>query len=215
MLDKNTPIGSLHLLRPGLQPEPALPNAGERNLRRFVGAAVKYATNHLIRDFPSYAVRHAWYRHLLGWYIGPGANILTGQTVEFQSLRTNGKRVSIGAGTRIDHGCLLSTAGGLLIGDHVCISPGVWLVTRSHDVNDPTFQNVERPIVIDSYVWIGPRATILGGITVGEGAIVMTGSVVTQDVEPYCIVSGVPACVVGARELRSPSYSLPPRSLFE
>jgi acetyltransferase-like isoleucine patch superfamily enzyme len=74
---------------------------------------------------------------------------------------------------------------------------------------------VFRPLVIDEYAWIGSRATILGGVTIGRGAVVRAGAVVTQDVEPNSVVAGVPATVVGTRELSTPSYMLNYRPLFE
>lgn len=177
-------------------------------------AAVEYATNHLISWIPSYTARHVWYRHVLSWYLGPDTAVLTGQSVHIGSQRRNGRKVSIGAGTVIDHNCLLYTVGGLLIGEHVYISPGVWLLTQSRDMNHPAFAETHQPIVIDDYAWIGARATILGGVTVGRGAVVQAGALVAQDLEPYTIAGGVPARVVGSRELHSPSYSLDYHPLF-
>ncbi len=56
------------------------------------------------------------------------------------------------------------------------------------------FQKIEhKPIVIEDDVWIGARATILGGVTIGRGAIVAAGAVVTKSVPPFTIVAGVPA----------------------
>ncbi len=59
------------------------------------------------------------------------------------------------------------------------------------------------------------RATILGGVTIGEGAVVMAGAMVTRDVLPYAVAGGVPARVVGNRELCDPSYSFDFQPLFE
>jgi acetyltransferase-like isoleucine patch superfamily enzyme len=178
-------------------------------------AAIQYVTNHLISRIPSYTVRHAWYHYVLRWYLGPDAAILMGQYVRVKRLRANGTRVSIGGGTVIDHDCLLYTPGGLLIGENVYISPGAWLLTASRDINSPQFTETHQPIVIDDYVWVGARAIILGGVTIGRRAIVQAGALVTQDLEPNSIATGVPARVVGTRELPSPSYSLNYRPLFE
>jgi acetyltransferase-like isoleucine patch superfamily enzyme len=178
-------------------------------------AGIKYVTNHLINCLPSYAVRHAWYHHVLGWYLGPDVAIFMGLQVHMRSARLDGKRVSIDSDSVISHDCLLSTGAGLVIGEHVLISPGVWLVADSHDIDDPQFSDICRLIVIDEYAWIGPRATILGGVTVGRGAIVLAGALVTQDVEPNSVVAGVPATVVGTREVSNPLYTLNCRPLFE
>ncbi|HLZ63933.1 MAG TPA: acyltransferase [Ktedonosporobacter sp.] len=183
-------------------------------MRRILAAALRYMTNHVISHIPSYTARHAWYRHMLGWRLGPKVAILMGQYVQMGGVRSSGKHVSIGKGTVINYGCLLYTTGGLVIGENVSISAGVWLVTGSHEMNDPQFIATYRPIVIGNYVWIGMRATILGGVTIGEGAVVMAGAVVTRDVAPYAVVGGVPARVIGQRELRTPSYTLT-SGLFE
>lgn len=184
-------------------------------MRRVISAAIKGATNHLINSIPSYTIRHAWYRYVLGWYIGPDASILLKQHIQIQNLRSNGRRVSIGAGSVIEQGCLLSTAGGLIIGEHVHISPGVWMVTLRFDSNDTDTAGTHAPIVIDDYAWVGPRAMITGGVTIGTGAVVQSGALATQDVEPNAVVSGVPAHVIGKRVLRKPSRTVRYRPLFE
>lgn len=171
-------------------------------------ALVKYATNHLIAHIPSYRIRHGWYRRVLGWRIEPRAAILLGQHVQMAGVRSSGRKVFIGAGTVINHGCLLYTTGGLEIGREVSISAGVWLVTGTHDMNHPDFPDEYRPIVIGDHAWIGARATILAGVTIGEGAVVMAGAVVARDVPPFAVVGGVPARIVSERRLRNPSYQL-------
>src|SRR5713101_5211699 len=184
-------------------------------MKQVLGAAIKFATNYIINHIPSYRVRHIWYRKVLGWRIGPKAAILLGQHVQMAGVRTSGQKVSIGPGTVINHGCLLYTTGGLVIGEHVSISSGTWLVTGTHDMNDPQFVDIYKPIVIGDRVWIGVRATILGGVIVGVGAVVMAGAVVTHDVPCYAVVGGVPARVIRQRELRALSYSLDFHPLFE
>jgi acetyltransferase-like isoleucine patch superfamily enzyme len=184
-------------------------------MNQMFAAAIKYATNYIICHIPSYRLRHAWYRNILGWQIGPEVSILMGQHLQMAGIRTSGKKVSIGQGTVINQGCMLYTTGGLVIGENVSISAGVWLVTGSHDMNDPLFPDFYKPIVIDDYAWIGMRATILGGVTIGKGAVVMAGAVVTHDVPPFAVVGGIPAKVIRQRELQEPSYSLDFRPLFE
>lgn len=184
-------------------------------MKHIAAALIRYATNHLINHIPSYTLRHAWYRKLLGWHIGPKAAILMGQYVQMAGIRSSGQKVSIGTGTVINRGCLLYTTGGIVIGEHVSISAGVWLVTGTHDMNDEQFADSYTPITIGDHAWIGIRATILAGITIGEGAVVMAGAMVTHDVAPYTVVGGVPARVVTQRGLRDLSYSLDFHPLFE
>jgi acetyltransferase-like isoleucine patch superfamily enzyme len=177
-------------------------------MRTTLAACIRYATNHIISHIPSYALRRAWFRHVLDWHIGSDVFILMGQYIQMAGARSSGQKVSIGDGTVINHGCLLYTTGGLIIGKHVSISAGTWLVTGSHDMNDPQFPAFYKPIVIGDHVWIGMRATILAGVTIGDGAIVMSGATVVRDVPPYAIVGGVPARLIKQRDLQELSYTL-------
>jgi len=186
-----------------------------RAIKELLSALVKYATNHVINHIPSYMLRHAWYRGMLGWHIGAKAAIFMGQHIQMAGVRASGRRVSIGADSLIHEGCLLSTRGGLVIGEHVSISAFVSLLSNCHEIDHPNFVTRYRPVVIDDYVWIGPRATILAGVTVGKGAVVLAGAVVANDVPPRAVVGGVPARIVKMRELHDPSYTLNRRPLFE
>ncbi len=194
---------------------PARRRATRVSARDVVRQLVKYLTNSVVQQTPSYTVRHWWYRRVLGWDLHPTASILMGQQVQLAGLRTSGSRVSIGEGTVVNRGCLLYTTGGLRIGKQVSVSAGVWLVTGTHDPSAPNFPARFLPTTIGDYAWIGSRATILAGIRVGEGAVVMAGAMATRDVPPYAIVGGVPARQVGVRTLREPSYDLAFRPLFE
>ncbi len=176
-------------------------------------AIIKFTTNHIISHIPSYTVRHAWYRHVLGWKVAPNVSIFMGQHVQLSRVRN--PKVSIGKHTIINWGCMLYTTGGIIIGENVSISAGVWLVTGSHDMNHPFFADIYKPIMIEDYVWIGMRATILGGVTIGKGAVVMAGAVVTHDVPPYAVIGGVPARIVTQRKLCDPTFQMVYRPLFE
>lgn len=71
----------------------------------------------------------------------------------------------------------------------------IW--TEQHDYNSPTYASVEKPVIIEDYVWIASRATILPGVTIGKESVVASGAVVTKDVPPLSIVGGVPARIIG------------------
>ena len=183
-------------------------------MKQAIKYAIKYATNHIINHIPSYTIRYAWYRKVLGWCIGPNVTILLGLHVQMAGLRSSGQKVRIGKNTVINYNCLVHVTGGLVIGENVSISPGAWLVSGSHDINDPNHESIYRPIVIGDYAFIGMRATVLGGVTIGEGAVVMAGAMVTRDVPPFTVVGGVPAKFIAQRELRNPSYQLDFHPLF-
>lgn len=102
----------------------------------------------------------------------------------------------------------------LRIGNNVSISGEVRIYTMQHDIDDPTFSEVEGPVVIDDYAVVGTRVTILPGVRIGRGAVVASGAVVTRDVEPYAVVGGVPAQFIRHRtkDLR---YTLKFARLFQ
>ena len=91
-------------------------------------------------------------------------------------------------------GCKFQDQGGIYIGDDTLIGHNVVLATLNH-AKSPMDRStmIPAPIHIGKRVWIGSNATILPGVTIGDGAIVAAGAVVTKDVPENTIVSGIPA----------------------
>lgn len=87
------------------------------------------------------------------------------------------------------------------IGNHVAIGPNVCFFAAGHDTSKLSLDDTAASIYVCDHVWIGGNSTILHGVTIGEGAIVAAGAVVTKDVEPYTIVGGVPAVKIKDRIL--------------
>lgn len=116
--------------------------------------------------------------------------------------------ILIGADTIIGERTVLDGRDRLKIGDHVDIASEVMIYNSEHDVHDPEFNPVSAAVVIENYVFIGPRAIILPGVTLHEGAVVAAGAVVTKDVAAHAIVAGVPAKVIGERKAKKLSYRL-------
>lgn len=94
---------------------------------------------------------------------------------------------------------LLDGRRNLTLGDNVNISEGVLIFSLHHDMSSPTFEAVGGPVVIGDHVFVGARAILLPGVTVGRGAVVAAGAIVTKDVDPFAIVGGVPARQMGTR----------------
>ncbi|HEX9068597.1 MAG TPA: acyltransferase, partial [Ktedonobacterales bacterium] len=211
----STSVVAAPVTRPLSLPASRRPARGLARWRLLPSATVKLLTNGLIAHVPSFTLRHAWYRHVLGWRVGRDTAILMGQRVQMAGWRTSGRKVRIGDDAVINHGCYLYITGGLEIGSHVSISTGAWLMTGTHDMRSPDFADAYLPIIIEDYAWIGARAMILGGVTIGRGAVVMAGAVVSRDVPPGVVVGGVPARPVTTRDLDDLSYSLAYRPLFE
>ena len=110
--------------------------------------------------------------------------------------------LQMGSWSIISEKCNVYSVDKITIGDRVTVSREVFLCTASHDISSPTMDLIHAPIVIGSDAWIGARAIVLPGVTIGEGAVVAAGAVVTKDVEPWTVVGGNPAKFIMKRELR-------------
>ncbi len=107
-----------------------------------------------------------------------------------------GASMTIGAGTFINQGTTLAAAASLEIGPHCLVGEFVAIHdTNFHSVS-PDQPAKTRPVRIGRNVWIGHRAIILAGVTVGDHAIIGAGAVVTKDVPARTIVAGNPAAPV-------------------
>ena len=109
-----------------------------------------------------------------------------------------GLNISVGHNVFINQGCHFMDMGGLTIGDDVMIGPKVTIVTAGHPVSPTERRNgiTMSPVVIGNNVWIGAAATILPGVTIGDGAVVAAGAVVSRNVPANTMAAGVPARVI-------------------
>ncbi len=153
---------------------------------------MSYIPNYIIAYIPFYSIRHFYYRKILRIKLGRYSSIHMGVFI-------NKNNIVIGENCAINRKCYLDGRGGIYIGDNVSISPEVQLITADHDIDSEYFEYNERPIYINDYVWIGTRAIILPGVTIGKGSVIAAGSVVTKDVPPYCVYGGVPAKYIKKR----------------
>lgn len=122
----------------------------------------------------------------------------------------------MGINSTVNYGCTIDTRGGkVTIGDYVDIAPEVNIWTLEHDPQSLNHAAVGGPVTIHNHAWIANRVIILPGVTVGEGAVVAAGAVVTKDIPPFSIVGGVPARVIGNRSVTSLSVRPSYRPLFQ
>lgn len=156
---------------------------------------------HLVGNLPSHHLRRFFYR-LAGIKIGKGSTIHMG--ARFYDPRN----ISIGEDSIIGERVVLDGRDKLIIGNHVDIASEVMIYNSEHDVNDPYFLAKNAPVLIEDYVFIGPRAIILPGVKIGKGAVVAAGAVVTKDVAPFSVVGGVPAKIIAERKIKNLSYKL-------
>lgn len=142
--------------------------------------------NHSVARWPSFRLRHAYYRNVLRYKLGPDCCIHMG-------CFFTGEKVCIGANTIVNRGCYIDGRLGVTIGSNCSISPEVYILSMDHDPQSPDFASCGGLTTIGDNVWIGARAIILGGITIGEGAVIGAGAVVTKDIAPWRIAVGNPA----------------------
>ncbi len=150
---------------------------------------------------------------------------LIGRLLEYVKMRRLRRGIrEIGDDFRVNHGVIIKGRRGLRLGNHVHFNDHVWINARggvtfgdnvqvgcyviihsaNHCYRDKELLitqqgHDEKPVTIGSDVWIGARAVILPGVSLGEGVVVGAGSVVTKDVEPYHVVVGNPAKTMRVR----------------
>jgi acetyltransferase-like isoleucine patch superfamily enzyme len=122
------------------------------------------------------------------------------------SLR-NGERIVLGRDVHVGERCSLwagDSMGRIVLGDQVLLAPEVFITASNygvvHGVPVMTQPKREADVVIGSDVWLGVRVVVLPGVTIGDGAVVGAGSVVSRSLPAQCIAVGSPARVVGWRE---------------
>jgi acetyltransferase-like isoleucine patch superfamily enzyme len=127
---------------------------------------------------------------------GGGDLVIVGDTSKF----------SIGKGSYLKPESYVECTGGVTIGKYCHLSRGVTIFSTTHEYDSrPKIPYDEivtsKPVVIKDFVWVGSHAIILGGVTIGEGAIIGAGSLVFKDVPDYAVVIGNPSRVVGHRDI--------------
>lgn len=142
-----------------------------------------------------------WLRRLfLGTRMTLGKNVMIDEGVRFDRP----ENVQVGSNAFIGRGSFVHGGGGVSIGNDVLIGPGVKIWTTDHRFDSRALPMRQQghdfgPVSIGDDVWLGANAVVLKDVTIGEGAVVAAGSVVTKDVPPYAVVAGVPARQIGVR----------------
>lgn len=154
----------------------------------------------IVSFFPSHFLRRSFY-FLVGFRFSRKTIVYSG--LEIRSPQ----KVKIQSNSIIGHDCILDGRNGITIGSNVNLSSGVWVWTLQHDPQSSSFDTVGGAVTIHDYAWISCRTVILPNVTIGEGAVIAAGAVVTSDVEPFSIVGGIPAKKIGERN-KDLNYSL-------
>lgn len=110
----------------------------------------------------------------------------------------NAENLIVGENVSIHPMCYIEALGGLEIGSNVSIAQGSTILSTSHTYSDMDLPIKDQPLnllptKISDNVWVGCKATILGGVTIASGCVIGAGAVVTHDTEENVIIAGVPA----------------------
>jgi maltose O-acetyltransferase len=135
--------------------------------------------------------RRAW--RALGVTIDESARIGPSVTIR------NPANVSIGAGTRLGGNVVIEAWEPISIGECVLTNDHIDLLAGGHDIDHPRLRGKGGPITIGDHVWLPRRIIVMAGVTIGDCAVIGSGSVVTTSVPPYGVAVGVPAKVVRER----------------
>ncbi len=161
----------------------------------FIKKLLWYYTNIIIFKtglFPFYTFKIILLK-LFGAKIGKNIIIKPCINIKFPWNLMIGDNVWIGENVWIDNLTLIT------IGNNVCISQGAMLINGNHNYKSVNFDLMLQPIVIENGVWICAKSIVNGGVTVGENAVLLTGSVANNSLEANSIFQGVPAIKVRER----------------
>lgn len=163
-----------------------------RKLKKSIYYAIVLFGNIVVNKIPSRYARKLFYQSL-GAKIGKHSVICRRAELLFPKGLKIKNNVAIGWFVHLD------ARAGITIDHDTNISSYTKFITGSHVVDDPMFIAEFKPIHIGHHVWVGTGAIVLQGVTIGDGAVIAAGAVVTKDVAPYTIVGGIPAKFIKKR----------------
>jgi len=141
-----------------------------------------------------------------GVVIGNNVTILDNTIIECTGvIRALGEGLIIGNNVGISQNCFIQVRGSVRIEDKVIFGPGVYVFSENHNIENPNAYITEqgesrKGVLIKKGVWVGSRATILDGVTIGEHCVIAAGSIVTKDIPPFSVVAGIPAKIIKSRK---------------
>lgn len=178
----------------GITPPQHVKKSRLSNCKRYLSGFTRYEM-FVMGQIPSHHVRKWFYKYCLLTNIQKSTIIYHGAELRAPWNLHIGNSV-------IGDNAILDARNGIFIGNHVNLSTHVSIWTEQHDHRDPWFRcnsDTDFKVVIEDHVWIGPEVIILHGVTIGEGAVIAAGAVVTKNVESFSIYAGVPAKKIGER----------------
>jgi len=158
-----------------------------------------YFYNYHISYLPIHKCRLFYLKNILRYKIGSHSFIHLG-------CFFLGSKITIGNNTVIGRNC--NIIGEIIIGDNCSISAFTIIQSVSHNKDSPTFEGKHEQITIGNYVWVGIKAVILLGVTIGDCAIIGANSTITKNVPECKVFAGSPAKEISERSRSACVYTL-------
>ena len=168
-----------------------------------LSALLIFTCNNIVNKIPFHFLRLIFYKKIMRFKIGRNSSILMGERIY------GSRNFIMGENSVINDYC-----GLVKIGNNASISSETYLITAYHNVHSAGFENIIKPIIVEDYVFLGIRCTILPGVKLSTGAVAAACSTVVKSVPEFIIVGGTPAVQIGERanDLR---YKINFRPLFQ
>jgi maltose O-acetyltransferase len=173
-----------------------------------LSALLIFVCNNIVNKIPFHFLRLLFYRKVMKFEIGKDSSILMG--VRFYGS----KNFIIGDNSVINDYCRIDNRGLITIGNNVSISSESYLITAYHDVYSTGFENVIKPIIVEDFVFLGIRCTILPGVKLSTGAVAAASSTIIKSVPEFVIIGGNPAIQIGKRPNKL-NYKINFRPLYQ
>jgi putative colanic acid biosynthesis acetyltransferase WcaF len=151
----------------------------------------------------------AWLLRLFGAEIGVGFSIKPRVNIHFPW------KLRVGDHCWIGEGCEILNMEPFTMGSNSALAHFVYVAAAGHDIQDPSMEYANRPVELGEGSWVGTRAYLGPGTVVGKYAIVGAGAVVVKHVPDETVVGGVPAKVIGRREIRDGVEAVRPQGHLE
>jgi maltose O-acetyltransferase len=155
-------------------------------LINFYGGCYRYL-EYKVSFIPSNWLRKQIYKFIFKMKIGKNV------TFHYRTEIRGGYKISIGDGTIIGDNVLLDGRSGLYIGKNVNFSSNASVYTLEHDYQDSLFGTKGGAVIIKDRAWISCNSVILPNVTIGEGAVIGAGAIVSKDIDSYTLNAGIPA----------------------
>lgn len=133
---------------------------------------------------------------IFGAKVGRGTIIKPNIQIKYPWLLEIGDNVWLGEEVWIDN------LARVRIGDNVCLSQGAYLLTGNHDYKSKSFDLIVGPITLADGAWVGAKAIVCPGVTLGSHAVLSAGSVLSTDAAPYTVYRGNPAVPIKERIIK-------------